>query len=384
MKYILTLILFFCVNFALSQKKIPEHYNHPFEFSYEPLTIRINAIVLKRDDGTGNFDLKNEKEKKLLEEYLDQITYRYRTLIQPEPLEGCYSGTDFFSDAKLNFKYKIIEVKNSYYWNYLNSGSLPEERKYAGFSPTENWYIKPLDDSIVALKQPKAINIYLTQNAKFFDERVQKRGGGTSLSGEMAAQQPSSTDLYRSSQVHAPNVYISYLRLRYQAVKEFKTTWDETKYWWFNSGLPHEIGHNLGLNHSNEYHRANKCKYAMMSQGGTDPRNYIQPTEIKKMHWNLTRTNLMQFVTEDSHYGVTWPIDKDTIWDKPRRFYNNFEIARDVTLTISDSIVLPPQAFMKLNKNSKIVLTGKGKITDAYGKEFKSFDKHKSAKILKQ
>lgn len=62
----------------------------------------------------------------------------------------------------------------------------------------------------------------------------------------------------------------------------------------------------------------------------------------------------MQFVTEDSHYGVTWQIEKDTIWDTPRRFYNDFEIAANVTLIVSDSIVLPPQSKIKLNPKSKI------------------------------
>lgn len=111
-------------------------------------------------------------------------------------------------------------------------------------------------------------------------------------------------------------------------------------------------------------------------------KQYIQPTEIKKMHWNLTRTNLMQFVTEDSHYGVSWTIEKDTLWNKPRRFYNDFEIAKDVTLTISDSVVLPVQATVKLNKNSKIIFTQKGKIVNPSREEYKNFEKHRSAKII--
>lgn len=90
----------------------------------------------------------------------------------------------------------------------------------------------------------------------------------------------------------------------------------------------------------------------------------------------------MQFVTEDSHYGVSWTIEKDTLWDKPRRFYNDFEIAKDVTLTISDSIILPPQSIIKLNKNSNIIFKEKGKIVDAYGEEYKNFEKHRSAKII--
>lgn len=381
----LSFILFSLLTTA--QKKIPEHYNYPFDDLYQPLTVRANVILLQRTDGSGNFDLKNAEQKKLLEDYLNQVNINYSNIKEPENLSGCYDGNDFFPDAKIRFKFKIIEVKNEFAWNYMNTGGDPDNKKHTGFTPTENWYIKPLDDSISQAKDIlPGINIYLTTNGEKFDQLEKAKAKGYNVTGAAAAQTPSDNNLKRSSQLHLPNRYLKYLMHKFQAPIEYKTTWQETWYWHLGDarGFGHEFGHNLGLGHSNEYHGANKCKYAMMSQTGGDPRNYIQPTEIKKMHWNLTRTNLMQFVTEDSHYGVTWPIDKDTIWDKPRRFYNNFEIARDVTLTISDSIILPPQSFIKLNKNSKIVLTGKGKITDAYGKEFKSFDKHKSAKILKQ
>lgn len=379
---ILVFILLFAETWA--QKKTYEHYNYPLKEIYRPLTVRINVILLQKNDGSGNFNLKDPEEKTLFLEYLERINYTYNVIEQPEYLEGCYTGSDFYPNAKLQFRFNIIEVRDSYYWNYLNSGSVPEEKKYTGFSPSEKWYIKPLDDSISALNIPKAIHIYFTQNGTRFDELVNNRGEGYDITGDMASQSPSTTKLNRSSQVHVPNIYTKYLRQRYQSPKNYNTTWEETKNWWLSAGVGHELGHSFGLGHSNEYHGSNKCKYSIMSQRGTDPRNYLQPTEIKKMHWNLTRTNLMQFVTEDSHYGVSWRIEKDTVWDKPRRFYNDFEIAENVTLTISDSIILPPQSFIKLNKKSQIIFTGKGKIVNAFGEEYQNFDKHRTAAIRRE
>ena len=370
------------VNCLKAQKKTPEHYTYPFEESYQPLTIRINAVILYRNDGTGNFDLQNPEEKEFLLDYLNYSNWVYSNFKKPEDLTNCYNGTDFIKDGGIRFVHQFIEVKNSYYWDYLNSGSAPEEKKFGGFTPSESWYMKPLDDSISDLNRPKAINAYFTQNGKRFDDLYKKKGLGHDVAGNMAAQLPGSSNLKRSSQVHAPNRYLAYLFMRYQATKDYNEPWSVTKNWLINSAFAHELGHNLGLNHSSEYYSANKCRYTLMSQKHDHPKNWLPPTEIKKIHWNLTSTNLMQFVTPESAYGAVWNLNEDVIWDKPRRFYHNFDLASNVTLTISESIILPPQSYVKLNKNSKIIFTGKGKIVDANGKEFKNYDKHRSAKII--
>lgn len=386
MKKLIILLFLIGSVVANAQKKDPEQYDYPFESYYQPLKIRTNIVLLYRAEGDGNFDLNDPEQKSVFNDYLQNINHVYSNFVKPADLTNCYNGNDFIPDARLRFDFNIIQVVNAYAWDYLNSGAEPENGRISGFSPTENWYIAPLNDSIFnAPDIPKGINAYFTSNGKKFDELERTKGENYDLAGKAASQLPTDRNLFRSSQTHQPDRYLKFLLHKYQAPSMYNTDWKTTRSWHVGSrGASHEFGHSLGLSHSNEYHRTNACKYSLMSQTGNAPRNWLPPTEIKKMHWNLTRTNLMQFVTPESAYGALWKLDEDTEWDKPRRFYHNFELAKNKTLVVSDSIILPPQAYFKLNKNSKILFKGKGKIVDANGREFKNYEKHRRAQILRE
>lgn len=382
--FILT-ILFSSISFGQTKEKSkPKHYDYPLESYYQPLQIRVNAVLLYKDDGSGNFNLNDPEERDVFHETLEKNNFVFSNFEKLPDKKNCYDGDDFIDDAKIRFNFNIIKVNNTFYWNYLNSGARPEEKKFIGLSPSEKWYIKPLDDSINSSDKPKAINMYFTENGERFDDLYKKKGEGYDVARNMAAQFPTTVDLNRSSQVHIPNQYVTYLFQRYQSPKNYNTTWEKTRHWLISTGIAHELGHNFGLGHSNEYYKTNACHYTLMNQSHKSPRNWLPPTEIKKIHYNLSRTNMMQFVTPESAYGATWYLKEDTNWNEPRRFYHNFDLAKNTTLTISDVIILPPQSYIKLNKGSKIIFKGKGKIVNAYGKEYKNFQKHRTAKIVRQ
>lgn len=386
MKNLIFLILSLAFISSDAQFKKNAYKDYPFYGNENPLTLRIKLILLQRDDGTGSFDLQNPEQKAVITDYVENAFKNYQNFNQPEDLTGCYTGMDFIKDAKIRFDYEFIEVPNTYAWDYRNSGTDPVKKKVKGFSPSERWYLKRIDDSLkIAHQENPGIHVYFTNNGDNFDQVYADKCKDCDILGKAAGQFPSKNKLNRSSQVHMTDVFIKYLKMRHHVPAEFNKTWEKDVRNWFvrgdAKGFSHELGHVLGLGHGNEYHNANKCKYTIMSQKGSDPRNYLQPTEIRKIHYKLSTTNLMQFVTAESHYGTTQKLYADEVWESPRRFYQNFELAKGVTLIIKDSIILPPNATFRLNKKSKIIFKNEGKIVYPGGKEFRGWNVHKRAKI---
>lgn len=337
----------------------------------KPLVVRVNVIVLEKDDGTGNFNLNDPEEKQLLIDYFEIINKTWSHFTQPENLEGCYTGTDFYEDSKIRFIFNFIPYRDSYAWNFKNAGTNLENKNYSGFIPDDGWYLKEVDQKISNDKKiPKGILIYLTIDGDHYDRLVASQGKGYDLRGVEASEFPTKNNLNRPSRIHAPNRYLKYLAHRYANPIEYKTTWKDTRQWHLNDavGTAHELGHSFDLGHSNSYHRENECGYSFMTQVWTAPRNYLQPTELLKAHERLRTTNLIQFVTEDSFLGNTFLIEESTTWDQPQRLYSNLKLSKNVILTITQPIIISPQAKIIFGKNSKIVFAGHGSLKDPYGR----------------
>lgn len=339
-----------------------------------PLIVRVNVILLQKEGGTGNFDLKNPEEKKLLVDYFDGINRSWSHFTQPNNLEGCYTGTDFYSDSKIRFVFNFIPYEDTYAWNFKNGGSNLENKNYSGFVPTDNWYLKDVDRKISNNSSiPKGILIYLTLDGENYDRLVASKGKGYDLNGVEASEFPTKSDFNRPSRIHAPNRFLKYLSHRYANPIEYKTTWEETRNWHLSDAIAtaHELGHSLDLGHGNPYHGENQCEFSLMSQVWTAPRNYLQPTELLKAHESLRSTNLIQFVTEDSFLGNTFLIEQSTTWDKPQRLYSNLTLLKNVILTITQPTIISPQAKISFGKNAKIIFKDNGSLKDPYGKNLK-------------
>lgn len=352
----------------------------------KPITVRVNVIILKKEDGTGNYNLKNPEEKKALEDFMQASNEAWTKFYQPNDLTGCYTGSDFYPDSKIRFTFNYIEIKDNYAWNYKNSGADLEKKKYGGITPYNKWYLAYMDKKIAEDPTiPKGVNIYLTMDADNYDRIYNAKGSNYDLNDIAAGQSPSTKNLTQSSSSHLPNRYLKYLSHRYAHPKEFNKSVEETMSWDVNDGriYAHELGHVLGLNHTNEYHLANTCKYTMMSQRWTDPKNYLQPTEILKAHKFLRESNLIQFVTDDSFLGNTFSIESNTNWIRTQRFYSNLTLANNIEIRISEPIIIAPQAKITFGNNAKIIFEKNGKIIYPNGKEFTNYINKKGNSIVK-
>ena len=382
-------LLFFSCSPTNQLTELHQQSIQKFEITNDlnPITVQVNVIVLQNPKKKkSNFDLNNPEEKQLLVDYFEKINSVWSHFSKPSNLNGCYTGNDFYADSKIRFKFNFISIDDEFAWNYRNSGADIEKGNYNGLIPSEKWYLNYLDKKLWNdIKVPKGISIYLTTDEIAFDKYSAVNGKDFNINGVEASEFPSTINLNRTSAINVPNRYLKYLSHKYQAPLQYKTNWDETRSWHIGDavGTAHELGHSLGLAHDNEYHNTNSCPYSLMSQRWNDARNYLQPTEILKAHQNLRESNLIQFVTEDSFLGNTFVIDRNTTFSKTQRFYSNIKIADNVTLTISEPLIISPQATIVFGKNSKIVFEKSGKITCPNAKVFSNYVNKKSDSIVK-
>ena len=83
-----------------------------------------------------------------------------------------------------------------------------------------------------------------------------------------------------------------------------------------------------------------------------------------------------------SHYGKNIKIFTEQSWDDIRRYYSDFTLNKNTTLTITNEIILPVNAKFILENGAKIIFENKGKITYPDGSKFEGWVKGKNAEII--
>lgn len=355
--------------------------------TYKPLYVRVNNIFLLDENGEGNFNGKNKEDNEILKTIFNRTNKLYANLVDPKD-PNCYKGEDFIKDTKIQFLFNPLYIKDTFARNYRNSKHFNlKKRGIRPISPSSNWYLKYLDNNINDTISKKGINAFFNMDVVSYND-VKYNNSSKEWDKTVNAsvsQFPSYTDFTRSSQICFPNKYTKRILMEEIYSVEHKLSWkNKVKYWYLETyrGVAHEIGHSLSLSHSNKHSPYNKCPNAMMYQGYKSRNNYIQPTEIGKMHKALMTSNLIQFVDEKSNYDVPRIVTSNENWDfKTLRFYQDIIVEEGKILILNGNVIFPIDTSILLKKNAILVLN-KATLKTVNNKPFTNIIKSKHAKIV--
>jgi len=312
------------------------------------IKIRANFIFLQRSDGSGNFQENDPEHQALWDDIIDRLNYAYSSIVNTSD-PACYTGSDFVSDARIKFVVNRLFIRDDYGWNNLHYllDVCP------GYS---NWYLNYLDNQIVNDPNiPRGINVYFTEDSITYRNFIDLQNTQVYepfFNGSGCSQSPDATDYLRTSKIHTPNLYSKYWVMKYflPTTEKYKDTpWDPTMRSWFvgeGRGIAHELGHSMWLKHESPYYGLNECYYSIMHQSGYNPRNYLPPSEVGRIHAALSLTNLRTFIPEDTYIGVKEINITDT-WHN-MRLYSGLKINNGAFLTFPCDMTMPYQAGIEV------------------------------------
>ncbi|NND94112.1 MAG: hypothetical protein HKN45_04555 [Flavobacteriales bacterium] len=323
-------------------------------------TIKLNYIIPQRTDGTGNFQEDNPEHMELLEKSLKKINKLWSELKKPKDPD-CYPYDDFLDDTHIRFVLnEIIFIQDDFYWNADNGSGCPNDR---------NWFINPLEEEIRSdPRYDNAINVYLTNLPGPYEEMIINGTSTSEPKGKSPCSElPSHTKLNRSSRINMAGTYNKFWWMKniVPVTEEYNSkgyTWEESiKYWMsgsFEHTMTHELGHSMGLNHANEFHGRNKCDESIMNQSYQTSHNYLQPTEIGKIHRNLRMTNIRKFLLEDVYSEVPFIVDEDADFEMSYLSYEDIIVKSGKKLVITCELDMPSKGVIIVEPGAEIVIQG--------------------------
>lgn len=307
-----------------------DNYNeHP------TVTIGLNFNIWQKNDGSGNWTNDASSIARLYQ-VVEWMNSHYQNNIAPsDPINGIVD----YPTTKIKFEInQIYFYQNSNLWSSSNSFALNN----AAFSA------HPSSKSF--------LNIHIT--------------GGYYMGASGFANIPS----HNLSMDH----YV--VTFNNEAIPEGD--------WAFAGHLCHELGHNLGLDHTyngancnqsdpdylsdihnygpcphaggwscDPYSNSNTCTNNMM--GGTNGGFYFSPMQIQRMHRSLALSSIRKYVKCENFPTENYvEISSNQTWDFNIKFYNSIRVKAGNTLTIMCKVVMSPGLNIIVEPGAKLILDG--------------------------
>jgi hypothetical protein len=322
---------------------------------YAPLKIRVNLVIIQRQDGSGNFQ-DNATDRQFLTNMINVTNQTYEALIDRN--EDYYPGQNlpFLPNVKVEFIPNFIFIKDEYGWNNRN------DYNTSGVPYLSNWYLNYLDNQIYNNpSSPKAINLYFS-NDGYLHEQMVVLGTTTDYEGNIffrnhsASEIPGLTNInpndFHSMRCHIANVWL--------------------KLWWFKNvlgytdsameleagkSIAHELGHLMALSHTPSSH-----VHSIMNTSFGGNRDYMTTNEIGRIHRAFgLYPSLWQFVDCDATYVSTAAnriVLTNETWDLTMRLYTNVVVKTGSTLTITCDILMPYDGTITVERGARLIVDG--------------------------
>jgi hypothetical protein len=333
------------------------------------IKVRANFIILQKTDGTGNFqDIPEHRD--FLNDWFNTCNGRFANLWG---ISNCQPRvTDIKIQIVPNWIFLPDPDPTEFNWNNDNESAFGE-------CPSSTWWLNGLDASISSNPSiPKGINVYLTVDGSVYNQLVVLGTIDNPQTNGMAytwcSEQPSVTNLNRSSRIAINNLYLKYWWFKNHPNIQGQP-FSVTRQWLVDEGgsLAHEFGHSF----ISCYVHKSGCQNHIMSASNGGSNNFMLADDAGCIHRNLAISNLRQFIDCDETYrpdnlqnpsptNSTFDriVSTNELWDLNMRVYSNIRVKTGATLTVTCKLLMPQNGFIEVERGARLIVDG-GTITRA-------------------
>lgn len=323
--------------------------------TFNPINLRVNLIILQREDGSGNFQ--DTPADQVFLENMIRVTNTVFAKITNRNAEYYPNQIlPFLPDAKVRIVANTLFIRDETGWNNRN------DHNFAGVPNLSGWYLDSLDRAIYANDSlPQAINLFFSNDGQLYEQMVVQQTT-TEYNKLVFFKQHASSEIpslqtqdyyygkYHPLRSHIGNVWLK-LWWKRNILKEPDWTMEEE----VGKSIAHELGHLLGLSHTpdTQTHALMRTKF-----GGL--RDYISAQEIARIHQTFALyPSLWQYVGSDFTYGgpnADWAITGQQQWKENRRLYGNLIVKSGASLVIRNEVLLPANGIIIVEPGALLTL----------------------------